>query len=61
VAQLYDFRDHYFEHNGLGSAARKTDDVENELQKTLEIIDKYQGMYMTCLLYFDSKPECFLS
>ena len=44
VAQLYEFRDHYFEHNDLDSAARKADDVEKELQKTLEVIDKCQGV-----------------
>ncbi|XP_074646949.1 tetratricopeptide repeat protein 5-like [Tubulanus polymorphus] len=39
VDSLYDFRDHYFGNHGLDKAINKNYDVENEMRKTLIVLD----------------------
>lgn len=43
VQQLYDFRDHYFEHNSTEKASLKNQETEEKLKETLNILDYVQA------------------
>ena len=43
VQQLYEFRDHYFEHNSIEKAPLKKKETEEKLKGTLNILDHVQG------------------
>ena len=43
VQQLYEFRDHYFEHNSIEKAPLKKKETEQKLKETLNILDHVQG------------------
>ena len=43
VQQLYEFRDHYFEHNSMEKAPLKKKETEQKLKETLNILDHVQG------------------
>ena len=43
VQQLYEFRDHYFEHNSTDKALLKNQETEEKLKETLNILDYVQG------------------
>lgn len=43
VQQLYEFRDHYFEHNSTEKALLKNQETEEKLKETLNILDYVQA------------------
>lgn len=43
MQQLYEFRDHYFEHNSTDKALLKNQETEEKLKETLNILDYVQG------------------
>ena len=43
VQQLYEFRDHYFEHNSTDKALLKNQETQEKLKETLNILDYVQG------------------
>lgn len=43
VQQLYEFRDHYFEHNSIEKAPLKKKETEEKLKETLNILDHVQA------------------
>lgn len=43
VQQLYEFRDHYFEHNSSDKALLKNQETQEKLVETLNILDYVQG------------------
>ena len=43
VQQLYEFRDHYFEHNSIEKAPLKKKETGQKLKETLNILDHVQG------------------
>lgn len=45
VSALYHFRDHYFENHNINDSINRNHDIEIELQSTLELFNKYKGMY----------------
>ncbi|XP_051574178.1 tetratricopeptide repeat protein 5-like [Myxocyprinus asiaticus] len=45
VDDLYSFRDRYFETHGVEDAGRKQNDVAEEMAKTLERLEKKEGLY----------------
>ncbi|XP_017768479.1 PREDICTED: tetratricopeptide repeat protein 5-like [Nicrophorus vespilloides] len=42
VKSLYKFRDYYFEHHSIENADNRNSDIELELNKTLNLFDKYK-------------------
>lgn len=54
VQQLYEFRDHYFEHNSTDKASLKKQETQEKLKETLNILDYVQGkenLHYTALQY----------
>ena len=45
VQQLYELRDHYFEHNPIEKAHLKNEEIEAKLKETLVVLDYVQGVY----------------
>ena len=45
VQQLYELRDHYFEHNPIEKAHLKNEEIEAKLKETLVVLDYVQGAY----------------
>jgi len=43
VQQLYEFRDHYFEHNSTDKASLKNQETQEKLKETLNVLDYVQG------------------
>lgn len=43
VAKLYKFRDEYFKTYGIEDAASKTQRVQQEVNKTIQLIDSIRG------------------
>ena len=43
VQQLYEFRDHYFEHNSTDKAVLKNEETQAKLKETLVVLDYVQG------------------
>ena len=43
MQQLYEFRDHYFEHNSTAKALLKNQETQEKLKETLNILDYVQG------------------
>lgn len=43
MQQLYEFRDHYFEHNSTDKALLKIQETQEKLKETLNILDYVQG------------------
>lgn len=43
VQQLYEFRDHYFEHNSTDKALLKNQETQEKLKETLNMLDYVQG------------------
>ena len=43
VQELYNFRDHYFEHNSTEKALLKNQETHEKLKETLNILDYVQG------------------
>ena len=43
MQQLYEFRDHYFEHNSTDKALLKNQETQEKLKETLNILDYVQG------------------
>ncbi|EDO45981.1 predicted protein [Nematostella vectensis] len=43
VQDLYDFRDHYFEHNGINKAPFRKREITNKLKETLATLDYIQA------------------
>ncbi len=48
VDDLYDYRDHYFERHSLDEAISKPQHVEEQLNKTLQVLDSLQGEPHPC-------------
>ena len=57
VQQLYEFRDHYFEHNSTDKASLKNQETQEKLKETLNILDYVQGK--DNLFYICVVPENF--
>jgi len=47
VTKLLWFSNHYFEHHGVECAARKEEDVRQQMQETTSLLSKLQGKPMT--------------
>ena len=43
MKQLYEFRDHYFEHNSTDKALLKNQETGEKLKETLTVLDYVQG------------------
>ena len=43
VDELYHFRDHFFECNGVEKAAMKQEEIKTKLQEALTILDYVKG------------------
>lgn len=43
MQQLYEFRDHYFEHNSTDKALLKIQETQEKLKETLNVLDYVQG------------------
>ena len=43
MQQLYEFRDHYFEHNSTDKALLKNQETREKLKETLNVLDYVQG------------------
>ena len=65
VKQLYDFRDHYFEHNSTDKALLKNQETQEKLKETLSVLDYVQGkkgliVVFTSIFYRMIKLRSFL-
>ena len=45
VGDLYTFRDHYFENHALEEAINKADNIQKQLDNTVELFENYKGRF----------------